>query len=118
MSAWSGVLALSGFRYHGPTAAVTALPRVEANPFRCFWSSGTGWGVFSLDGGEFRMRVIEGRLPCRSCELRAGAGGTAASLNGRAVGHRVARHGDRIVYQFSDAVVIEPAGELRLGARS
>ncbi len=118
MSAWSGVLALSGFRYHGPTAAVTAIPRIQADPFRCFWSSGTGWGTFSITGGEFRIRVIEGRVPCRSCELRAHAGRTAASLNGSAVGHRIKRRGDRIVYEFSDLVLIEPGGELRLGARA
>ena len=29
MAAWSGLLALSGFRYHGATEAVTVLPRDE-----------------------------------------------------------------------------------------
>ncbi len=116
MAAWSGVLALSGFHYHGPTGAVTAVPRVQANPFRCFWSTATGWGTFSIDGNQLVIRVIEGRLPFRSCELRAGSGETAASLNGKALAHKAVRRGDRMVFEFAPAI-IEAGGELRLGVR-
>lgn len=118
MSAWSGILALSGFHYHGPAGAVTAVPRVPTNPFRCFWSTATGWGTFFVDGSQLAIRVSEGTLPCRSCELRAGPGETAASLNGRALAHRAVRKGDRMVVEFSAPAVIEAGGELRLGVRA
>ena len=58
MSAWSGVLALSGFRYDGRTAAIEALPRVNAGNFRCFWSAGTGWGTFSTSTALYPTREV------------------------------------------------------------
>ena len=63
MAAWSGVLALSGFRYHGPDRRVIALPRLPLAGFTCFWSSGTGWGTFAFGTAAptFPLRVIKGR---------------------------------------------------------
>jgi hypothetical protein len=78
MAAWSGLLALSGFRYHGPTGAVVVAPRITQEPFRCFWATGTGWGTFSIEGGKLKLRAIAGSLSCRSCEVRSGGkSGTA-----------------------------------------
>ena len=57
MAAWSGVLALSGFRYDGPTPQVTALPRLPAAGFRCVWSTGTGWGSFAYAAAARRLTL-------------------------------------------------------------
>ena len=64
MAAWTVVLALSGFRYHGPDRRVVARPRLPLAGFTCFWSSGTGWGTFTFGAAAptFRLRVIEGTL--------------------------------------------------------
>src|ERR1700759_2555399 len=48
MSSWSSVVALSGFFYRGDKAAVVAAPPLAGANFRCFWSTGTGWGTYSL----------------------------------------------------------------------
>jgi hypothetical protein len=90
MAAWSGVLALSGFRYHGPSGAVVVEPHVVAPhvvaprtnlaAFRCFWSTATGWGTFSFDAANFRLRVIAGNLPYRSCEVSAAGKSGAVKL--------------------------------------
>jgi len=91
MAAWSGLLALSGFRYHGASATVWVKPRLEAPDFRCFWSTGTGWGTFSLTAGRLSLKVDHGTLACRRCSVR---GRTAkASVNGKAVAHTVNREG-------------------------
>ena len=82
MAAWSGVLALSGFRYDGPRQVVTALPPVAGPKFRSFWSSGTGWGTFSSepgqDGTALEVQVLAGSLPVAVCELEGGQGNLSA----------------------------------------
>ena len=119
MSSWSTVVALSGFHYHGPAGAVTAIPRIGPDRFRCFWSTATGWGTFSLapreSGGTiFSLRVLSGKMPCRSCEIRAAGGASSAKVSGRAVAHRMERRNDRAVFRFAEAVTVEEGGELQL----
>jgi len=92
MSAWSGVLALSGFRYHGADKSATIMPRINVgiNKFVCFWSAAPAWGSFThaIDGGRRRvtLSVTEGNLPLRSIVLAPGPQATAtATLQGRPV---------------------------------
>jgi hypothetical protein len=123
MSAWSGVVALSGFRYYGPGAAVIAVPRVGPERFHCFWSTATGWGTFTLEPKEggaarFTLKVLSGKLPCRSCEIKAAGGNTTASVNGKSVAHRMERQKDRAVVRFNDPVAIEEGQELQLEVRA
>jgi len=113
MSAWSGVLALSGFRYHGARAAVTAAPRAANERFTCFWSTGTGWGTFSTGQG-LEIKVLHGSLPCRSCEF-VGAG-TVATIDGKAVAHRIERAGARVVVRFENTLTIAAGSVLRVHA--
>jgi non-lysosomal glucosylceramidase len=47
MSAWSVLVALTGFRYSAVEKAITFAPRVGENDFRSFWSAGAGWGTFT-----------------------------------------------------------------------
>ncbi len=70
MAAWSGLLALSGFRYHAGTEAITVLPRTAAAEFRCFWSTASGWGTFTQSAGRLTVKVEHGTLACRSCTFR------------------------------------------------
>ncbi len=68
MAAWSSFLALSGFHYNGATQHAALLPRVRAAKFRCFWSTGTGWGVFTAAS----LKVLHGTLPLASYEVQRG----------------------------------------------
>src|SRR3974377_1004094 len=65
MSAWSGLVALSGFRYSGPEGRVSVTPSA---PFQSFWSTGGAWGTFTKSGGQLTLAVLFGKLPCRSVE--------------------------------------------------
>jgi non-lysosomal glucosylceramidase len=66
MSAWSGVLALSGFRYHGGEQAV----EIHAPAgHRCFWATGTGWGTFQVSAAGATIRVEHGTLAVRRCTV-------------------------------------------------
>ena len=123
MSAWSGLVALSGFRYHGKDQSVIAVPRLRAGNFSSFWSTATGWGTFSQkpQGGKtrFSIAVIAGKLPCRSVELAgvvpAGATSTAA-LGDKPVKHELRGRDKRLTFVFPDGLEIGEGDRLVLGA--
>ena len=118
MSAWSGLVAFSGFRYRGSDKAVTALP-AHSGAFSSFWSTGTGWGTFSqsVEGGRTRLTlaVLHGKLPCGSLELAAepaaGAKSTAA-IGGKAVPHEVKSAQKRVTFVFRDGVELAAGDKL------
>jgi uncharacterized protein (DUF608 family) len=113
MSAWSGVLALSGFEYHGAREAVVASPRVSVRPFKSFWSTGTGWGTFSLAAGRFSLKVLAGKLPCRTCEVPLPKGDTVSKVNGKVLSHEATARAGRLIFLFCDTVVLDEGHELQ-----
>ena len=62
MASWSLLNALSGFHYSAPERVVTFDPKLRLKEFRCLFSAGTGWGVYSQSAGVAKIDVIEGRL--------------------------------------------------------
>jgi uncharacterized protein (DUF608 family) len=66
MSAWSTLLAISGFRYHGAERAIV----IHAAPgHRCFWSTATAWGTFHVTAAGITLHVDHGTLECRTLTL-------------------------------------------------
>ncbi len=47
MASWSLLLALSGFHCNTHDRFIAFAPKVNFDDFKCFYSTGTGWGVFS-----------------------------------------------------------------------
>jgi hypothetical protein len=119
MSAWSGVLAMSGFRYHGGLREVVVAPRGRLGGFRCFWSTGTGWGTFGYDasGSALRIEVLHGTLPCRTLNARTRPRATpmGVSLDGRAVRAHVTSGRDRVEIVLDETVVVREGGMLAVG---
>ena len=111
MAAWSGVLALSGFRYHAPKAAVIAIPRLPHERFTCFWSTAAAWGTFSTTGG-LEIKVLHGSLPCRSCEFPRAAATATATIDDQSIPHRIERNS----VQFSEPVAIAAGSVLKIRA--
>jgi non-lysosomal glucosylceramidase len=119
MAAWSGVLALSGFRYHGAEKSAAIAPRVIVPKFSCFWSAAPAWGTFTQAAEAGRRRVTlavaEGKLPLRSVALAPGAAGTSsATLAGRALAHELKRSDDALTFAFAEEITIGPGEELAL----
>jgi len=88
MAAWAGLVALSGFRYSAVTGEMQFLPKVDDDPFRCFWSAGSAWGTVTLQRGKARvsLEVLHGRLELKSLRLpRAFRGARRARANRDAV---------------------------------
>ncbi len=111
MSAWSGILALSGFRYHGAEKGVAAAPRISPANFRSFWSTATGWGTFSqsIENGRtrFTLSLLSGKLPCRSVELEREVSASAKSsarLGTKSLAHELKRAAKRLTFVFAEPV--------------
>ncbi len=115
MASWSGILALSGFRYRGQDGAVTIQgPR---GPFRCFWSTATGWGTFTIAAtGAHSIHVLAGSLPCRSCTIAGQGTNTRVLLDGKTVEHRRERGSGRTVFHFDTPLEIGAGKTLELHA--
>ena len=110
MSAWSTVVAYCGFDYHGAAKAISLKPKTQAPDFTSFFSTGLGWGSFSIKraGGASRVElaVTEGSLPLQSIHLaQAGAGKSAVALNDQAIAHH--RDGSSMILEQEISV---PAG--------
>ena len=109
MAAWSGVLALSGFRYSAPERQVIAAPRGRT-PFRSFWSAGPGWGAFALSPRRFSLSVVEGALPVRRVEVASAVQPARVTIAGAAAAHDVSRRDDRVIVTLREDATI-PAGK-------
>jgi hypothetical protein len=119
MAAWSGILALSGFRYDGSQKSIVALPKVSPGKFSSFWSTGTGWGTFShaAQSGRtrFSLSVLYGKLPFRTLELASTAGGAhSAKLGARDVPYEVRRNENRMTLVFSQLMELTEGDQLNV----
>ena len=118
MAAWSGLLALSGFHYHGARRRLAVRPRIAGTSFRSFWSTGTGWGQFSIqkqpDQATLALSVEHGRLPLQVIELPASGGQSRVALDGRSLQHTAERSGDNVVIQLSAPVELREKNRLTI----
>lgn len=118
MSAWSTVVALSGFHYNGATKSLSLLPRAETETFRCLWSTGNGWGMFTSarENGRRRTEIVvtEGSLQVRSMRLKRSGEATSVKLNGENLAHEATKQGEVTSIALSRGVVL--AGEATIVA--
>ena len=123
MSSWSSVVALSGFDYDGAQEAVTAVPRMPHRAFRCFWASGTGWGEFSYAPGTsggtfFTLRVLAGKLRCRSVRITAIGTRTRMRVAEKEYPHRATNSGTATLFTAEETIVIGEGDELKIEVRA
>ena len=67
MSSWGLIIALSGYSCDMVEKKISFSPRINGDDFRCFWSTGTAWGVYTQKWdaeGKLRqcIEVIHGSL--------------------------------------------------------
>lgn len=117
MSAWSGIVALSGFLYHGGERSVSVTPRGAGASAKCFWSTGTAWGVYhrvrSATGAQLVINVVHGALACQTCDFE-GKGTAQASLDGAAIAHTTEVQSARTRFRFAGPLLIRAGSSLRL----
>ncbi|MDE3201758.1 MAG: hypothetical protein KGN79_12655 [Acidobacteriota bacterium] len=93
MSAWSMLVAMSGFRYNGIESSIEAFPKLPHHDFSSIWATGTGWGTFRLrnrpGATQFEVHVQEGSLRMRSCAFTASGVHSFAISNGNPIAHQM-----------------------------
>jgi non-lysosomal glucosylceramidase len=117
MSAWSTIVAFSGFDYHGALKAIALKPHMAGARFRSFWSAGPGWGVFSISREKGRvlleLGVTEGSLPLRSIALaQSGAGATSVVFENRERPHAADRQAGTITLRLKEDLIVPAGGKL------
>lgn len=121
MASWSSVVAASGWDYDAKRAALSALPRVAHEHFTCFWSNGTGWGVFSYEplgnGTRFDVKVISGKLACQTCEISGAGKTTAAESQGKHLAHTASSTDGGLNFKFAQPLLLNAGESLRLEVR-
>jgi len=87
---------------------VIAVPRIAHGEFHCFWSTATGWGTFTYQpapaAARFELKVLEGVLACKSCEITINGNNVSAKANGRIVGSSSAKGQRGTVVHLNEAV--------------
>jgi len=121
MAAWSGVLALSGFHYHGVEKNAAIAPRIIVPKFSCFWSAAPGWGTFThaAEGNRRRvtLSVAEGSLPLRMVTLPPGVAGTSSvTVGGRTLAHELKRSDASLAFALAEEVTLHAGDEAVLVA--
>src|SRR5690606_14173091 len=70
MASFALLPALSGFEFDLVNGHIGFDPVWTADgPFRCFWSLGSGWGVFETDRKRSRLTVLAGHLDVKTLSL-------------------------------------------------
>jgi len=122
MSSWSTIVAMSGFLYDGAAAAVVAVPKIPRDNFECFWSTGTGWGTYSLRREKnetlLLVKVLKGTLACRSCEIAAAGTAATVVIGAMLMENRVERREDRLLVTLGGTVQMTANDELRITVRA
>ncbi|MBC7321388.1 hypothetical protein H5T89_12190, partial [bacterium] len=73
MASWGLLLALSGYEYDGRNFTIGFKPRINTSDFKCFFSTNSGWGMFSQKVSQdlFRVDIVSsyGKIRMKSIKL-------------------------------------------------
>lgn len=72
MSSYSLLGALAGFRYSAVEKTLWFGPQLNVRPFKCFFSTASGFGTIGLDGRSVSVHMIEGELRIEKLALTLG----------------------------------------------
>jgi len=117
MSSWSLVLALSGYHYDAAKGHLAFAPVINEDDFRCFFSAGTAWGLFSqtrtAEGYTATLEVRWGEVTLRSLGLPLeGKGHLAVSLDSRPIEATLSAEG---LVTFTTPATLRSGQDLRVG---
>ncbi|MEM1506744.1 MAG: GH116 family glycosyl-hydrolase [Candidatus Bathyarchaeia archaeon] len=99
MSSYALLLALSGFKIDMTKGEVEFNPpRIQNGEFKCFWSAGTGWGIFQIEPEKVSLTVKYGSLKIKTLSLPFLGGKKIASIivDGKEV--RYEQHENKIFF--------------------
>jgi hypothetical protein len=88
MASYAVMTALSGFAFDAPNRCLGFDPKVSGDDFACFFSTGTGWGLYRQTGESASLEVRYGTVALSELHTPAAAGGRV-ELEGHSVGASV-----------------------------
>ena len=120
LASWSVLLALSGYHYSAPEQSLTFAPRLNAQNFQCFFTTGSGWGVYKQHlekpALQASLEVRYGEVRLRTLRLRNELGtpsvliASATAPDGKRLSAaKVSRDGDFLEVDLREEVVV-PVG--------
>lgn len=110
LSSWSLLLAYSGFECDMTVGHIGFNPVIHRDSFRCFWSTGTGWGEYEQTDDEAILRVLYGHLPLQS--WRIGSAAITASLNDSRLAADIESKDDGARIRFTAPLDLQPGDVL------
>ena len=119
MASWAVLLALSGFRYDAPKSAIGFAPATDGDEFRCFFSTGSGWGTFTQDRQAAELRLEQGslRLAHINLTISPSLATGVITINDDPVTGDTSTDGPKVTITFKPVTMI--AGDvLRIGCAS
>ena len=122
MASWAAIPALAGFTFHSAEKRLEIRPRINAEKFRSFWSTGTAWGEFSQTAGEGRRRlafnVLQGQTTLRTVRLGwpASPSKTSASAARKTLPHKVQADTGGLLFDLGSDVTLRAGEDLVLTA--
>lgn len=122
MASWAAIPALAGFSFHAAVKRLEIRPRINAEKFRSFWSTGTAWGEFSQTAGEGRQRLVvsllQGQATLRTVRVDwAGAAPkTSASAARKTLPHKVQAEAGGLLFDLGSDVTLHAGEDLVLTA--
>lgn len=87
MASYAALPTFSGFEFDMPNKTIGFNPIVKGD-FKCFWSLGSGWGVFDRSGHTVKIKILYGTLHLARLNLPFMKPG-GIEVNGLQVGHTV-----------------------------
>ena len=89
MSSYALLLALSGFHINAAEGRLSFAPRVHTEDFRCFFSTNTGWGLYSQSvrgrAAAVSLEILYGSVVLKSLNLPFKLTSAVATLNGSTI---------------------------------
>lgn len=115
MASFGAYLAICGYEHHGPKGHLGFAPKMSADDFRCAFTAAEGWGVYSQKGGEYRIKLLYGRLHLESLAFESPRRGEIRALfDGKPLSARATWRRDRCELSFENPIAIREGQSLEL----
>ncbi|MBI3831233.1 MAG: hypothetical protein HY291_17070 [Planctomycetes bacterium] len=122
MASWSLITALSGFSYSAVDKRIGFAPKVNAEDFRGFFSTGSAWGTYAQKSGSKKFsagfEVGNGVLALAAVNVavpKTLAGKSVrVTLGGEKVEARAETEGSGLRITFASPLIVQPASDLSI----
>ena len=113
MASWALIPILSGFNCDLPRRRLMFNPKINPQAFRCFWSCGTGWGVFLWEQNMVELELLYGELELAELILPFISGISSMTISGQ----NVAGHWRDGIIRFDQTLKISGGDTLGITVR-